>query len=63
MSMGTTFRQNLDMAKIAYDLYTPAGNDYYGLPGLVTLLSRNSKLDLVMEIMEYPLAKRIPFRD
>jgi hypothetical protein len=62
-SMGTTFRDNLDAAKISYDLYTPTGNDYYGLPGLVTLLSRKSKLDLVMEIMDYPLAKRVPFRD
>jgi hypothetical protein len=62
-SMGTTFRDNLKGAGISFDLYTPLGDDYYGLPGLVTLLSRKSKLDLVMEIMDYPLAKRIPFRD
>jgi hypothetical protein len=60
-SMGTTFRDNLKRAGIAFDLYTPAGDDYYGLPGLVTLLSRKSKLDLIMEIMDYPLAKRRPF--
>jgi len=60
--MSTTFRDNLQTAKIAFDLYTPAGNDYYGLPGLITLLARKSKLDLVMEIMDFPLAKRVPFR-
>ena len=29
--------------------------DYYALPNLVPLLSRPSKLELLMEIMEYPL--------
>lgn len=32
--------------------------DYYSLPNLVPLLSRPSKLELLMEIMEYPLPKR-----
>jgi hypothetical protein len=62
-SLGTTFRNNLQAAGISFDLYTPFGNDYYGLPGLGTLLARKSKLDLVMEIMDFPLAKRVPFRD
>jgi len=56
-----TFSQNLKRAGISFDTYTPAGDDYYGLPGLVTLLSRKSKLDLIMEIMDFPLAKRKPF--
>jgi hypothetical protein len=34
--------------------------DYYALPNLVPLLSRPSKLDLLMEILEYPLPVRKP---
>jgi len=34
--------------------------DYYALPNLVPLLSRPSKLDLLMEIIEYPLPARKP---
>ena len=34
--------------------------DYYALPNLVPLLSRPSKLELLMEIMEYPLPQRKP---
>jgi hypothetical protein len=34
--------------------------DYYALPNLVPLLARPSKLDLLMEIMEYPLPVRKP---
>ncbi len=34
--------------------------DYYSLPNLVPLLSRPSKLDLLMEIMDYPLPVRKP---
>lgn len=57
----TTFSQSLKRAGIAYDLYTPNAKDNYSLPGLVTLLSRKSKLDLVMEIMDVPLLKRKAF--
>lgn len=32
--------------------------DYYSLPNLVPLLSRPSKLELLIEIMEYPLPRR-----
>ncbi|MCA9070936.1 MAG: hypothetical protein KDA84_18530 [Planctomycetaceae bacterium] len=32
--------------------------DYYSLPNLVPLLSRPSKLDLLMEIMDHPLPRR-----
>ncbi len=34
--------------------------DYYALPNLVPLLSRPSKLDLLIEILEYPLPVRRP---
>lgn len=34
--------------------------DYYALPNLVPLLSRPSKLELLMEIMDYPLPQRQP---
>ena len=32
--------------------------DYYSLPNLVPLLSRPSRLELLMEIMAYPLPER-----
>ena len=34
------------------------GGDYYALPNLIPLLSRPSKLELLMEIMDYPLPRR-----
>jgi hypothetical protein len=34
------------------------GGDYYSLPNLVPLLSKPSKLELLMEIMDYPLPVR-----
>ncbi len=34
--------------------------DYYALPNLVPLLSRPSRLELLMEILEYPLPARKP---
>ena len=34
------------------------GGDYYALPNLVPLLSKPSRLELLMEIMEYPLPVR-----
>lgn len=34
--------------------------DYYALPNLVPLLSRPSKLELLIEIMDYPLPQRKP---
>jgi hypothetical protein len=44
-------------AGIAADVFRFAG-DYYSLPNLVPLLSKPSKLELLMEIMEYPLPER-----
>jgi hypothetical protein len=34
------------------------GGDYYALPNLIPLLTRPSMVDLLMEIMEYPLPQR-----
>jgi hypothetical protein len=34
--------------------------DYYALPNLVPLLSRPSRLELLMEILDYPLPRRKP---
>ena len=44
-------------AGISADAFQFEG-DYYALPNLVPLLSRPSKLDLLMEILEYPLPTR-----
>lgn len=58
----TTFTNNLKHAKIDFDTYSPQGQDYYGLPGLIPLLAKTSKLDLVMEIMDTPLLVRKDFK-
>ncbi len=42
---------------VSVDAFT-FGGDYYSLPNLIPILSRPSKLDLLMEIMETPLPKR-----
>jgi hypothetical protein len=57
-----TFSASLKRSDIPFDLYTPKASDNYSLPGLVTMLSRKSKLDLVMEIMDVPLLTRKAFR-
>jgi hypothetical protein len=49
--------QRCQEARIAYDAYQFTG-DYYALPNLLPLLSRPSRLELLMEIMAYPLPKR-----
>jgi hypothetical protein len=46
-------------AGIPFDAFQFTG-DYYALPNLVPLLSRPSKLELLMGIMEYPLPLRKP---
>jgi hypothetical protein len=46
-------------ARIAVDVFQFSG-DYYALPNLVSLLSRPSKLDLLIEIMAYALPQRKP---
>lgn len=52
---------SLKRAQISFDTYSPTGGDYYGLPGLITLLSRKTNLDLLYEIMDTPLPVRKPF--
>lgn len=49
--------RELQRSKVAYETYTFAG-DYYALPNLVPLLSRRSRLELLMEILETPLPER-----
>ena len=46
-------------AGVAADAYQFAG-DYYALPNLVPLLARPSKLELLQEVLEYPLPQRRP---
>ena len=47
----------LRQAGIMVDVHCFTG-DYYSLPNLVPLLTRASKMELLMEIMEYPLPRR-----
>ena len=57
----TAFTSNLKTAGIEHDVYEPKEADYYSLPSLITLVSRKSKLDLVYEIMDFPLPIRKNF--
>jgi hypothetical protein len=55
---GTDYLEKMCVAAgIAADAFT-FGGDYYSLPNLVPILTRPSKLDLLIEIMETPLPKR-----
>jgi hypothetical protein len=56
---GTQLEQACQQAGIVADAFQFSG-DYYSLPNLVPLLTRPSKLELLMEIMEYPLPVRKP---
>ena len=47
----------LQQNKVTFETFTFAG-DYYALPNLVPLLSRRSRLELLMEILETPLPVR-----
>ncbi|HEX8129558.1 MAG TPA: hypothetical protein VF527_10685 [Pyrinomonadaceae bacterium] len=49
--------RQMRQSKVAFDTFTFAG-DYYALPNLVPLLSRPSRLELLMEILETPLPER-----
>jgi hypothetical protein len=55
----TLLEERCRQAGILADAFQFEG-DYYSLPNLVPLLSRPSKLELLMEIMEYPLPVRKP---
>jgi hypothetical protein len=56
---GTQVEEQCQKAGILCDAFQFTG-DYYSLPNLVPLLSRPSKLELLMEIMDYPLPARKP---
>ncbi|HZH30437.1 MAG TPA: hypothetical protein VEY11_06700 [Pyrinomonadaceae bacterium] len=49
--------RQMRQSKVAFDTFTFAG-DYYALPNLVPLLSRPSRLELLLEILETPLPER-----
>jgi hypothetical protein len=55
----TQLEDQCRQAGIMADAFQFSG-DYYSLPNLVPLLARPSKLDLLIEIMEYPLPARKP---
>jgi hypothetical protein len=55
----TLLEDRCRQAGIPADAFQFTG-DYYALPNLIPLLARPSKLDLLMEIMEYPLPARKP---
>lgn len=48
---------NLKQKQVPVDTFTFAG-DYYSLPNLIPLLSRPSRLELLMEILDTPLPVR-----
>jgi hypothetical protein len=54
---GAQLEDQCQKAGILCDAFQFTG-DYYALPNLVPLLARPSKLELLMEIMDYPLPKR-----
>ena len=54
---GTQLEDECRAAGIMADAFQFTG-DYYALPNLVPLLSRPSKLDLLVEILDYPLPVR-----
>jgi hypothetical protein len=49
--------RKLQQDQVSFETFTFAG-DYYSLPNLVPLLSRPSRLELLMEILETPLPVR-----
>ena len=58
----TPFELSLTSAGIEFERFYPATEDYYGLPGLLPLLSQKSKLDLLMEIMSTPLKRKKEYK-
>ncbi len=56
---GTQLEEQCRKAGVMCDAFQFTG-DYYALPNLVPLLSRPSKLEFLMEIMDYPLPRRQP---
>jgi hypothetical protein len=56
---GSQLETSCRTAGVPVDAFQFTG-DYYSLPNLVPLLARPSKLELLMEILEYPLPARKP---
>lgn len=56
---GTMLEDRCRNHGISYDAYDFNG-DYYSLPNLIPFLTQPSKLDLLMDIMQYPLPVRKP---
>ena len=56
-SSGSGIETACRAAGITVDVFQ-FGGDYYSLPNLVPLLSKPSKLELLMEILDYPLPRR-----
>jgi hypothetical protein len=54
---GPIIENQCRQAGVTVDVFQFAG-DYYSLPNLIPLLSKPSKLELLLEIMEYPLPVR-----
>lgn len=55
---GNYLEKQLQQSQVSLETFTFAG-DYYSLPNLVPLLSRPSRLELLMEILETPLPVRV----
>ncbi len=53
----TRLEEQCKRAGLAYTVFSFDG-DYYSLPNLISLLEPPSQMDLLMEIMEYPLPER-----
>lgn len=58
-SHGSWIEAKLKAARVQVDTLT-FGGDYYALPNLIPMLSRPSRLELLMEIMDTPLPARTP---
>jgi hypothetical protein len=56
---GNYLEQQCRQARLMFDVFQFNG-DYYSLPNLIPMLSRPSKLELLMEIVAYPLPVRRP---
>jgi hypothetical protein len=54
---GATVTNACQRAGVAVDVFE-FGGDYYALPNLIPLLAKPSRLELLMEIMDYPLPVR-----
>ncbi len=55
----TRLEDQCKRAGLSYSVFEFRG-DYYSLPNLVSLLEPPSQLDLLLDIMDYPLPERKP---